>query len=472
MAQISNNPAADGLTIDTANKAARTRLFGDTGVIDRANGDARSTLDRSLPMIGLNDDNYRAIRTDRLGNLLIGNTSLLFHEPFEGATLGAFHRYNTTTVTFAPAQTAAGGYNFNSTNLLTAGAANLLVSTRQFLRTQRAPLHNKFRARIAQVANAVQEIGLGFPASAIVSPTIGAYFQVTAAGVLQGVLSFNGVDQTTSPIVLPGGWQNNFYVWDIIVEDDEALFMVQDTLTGFILAERRIQLTQTAMRLFNATHLPTFARLHNVTAPATAPNLILASWDVFQLDIVGNRPWAETLALNGFGGEVNPVNYTQVANYANSAAPTNATLSNTVAGYTTLGGQFAFAAVAGAETDYALFGFTVPTPYSFVCQGIDIDTFNTGAIVATTPHVLQWFASNDQTAISLATANNRRTTLGIQNLPVGAAIGAQANALPPRPLNLVTHGGRIMVVGLKMPIATATALQVLRGTVSIRGYFE
>lgn len=47
------------------------------------------------------------------------------------------------------------------------------------------------------------------------------------------------------------------------------------------------------------------------------------------------------------------------ANYANTAAPASATLSNTAAGYTTLGGQFQFAAVAG-ETDYALFAFLVP----------------------------------------------------------------------------------------------------------------
>jgi len=51
---------------------------------------------------------------------------------------------------------------------------------------------------------------------------------------------------------------------------------------------------------------------------------------------------------------------TGLANYANSAAPASATLSNTAAGYTTLGGQFQFAAVAGAETDYALFAYTVP----------------------------------------------------------------------------------------------------------------
>jgi hypothetical protein len=202
--------------------------------------------------------------------------------------------------------------------------------------------------------------------------------------------------------------------------------------------------------------------------------LILASLDVALLDMAQNKPWGHIAALSGFGGEVVPTTFAQAANYANSAAPASATLSNTAAGYTTLGGQFQFAAVAGAETDFALFGFTVPAPYTFVCTGIQVDTYNSGAAVATTAHVLQWFASPDQTAISLATATNRRVTLGIQSFSVGAAIGALAAPIL-RSLNdapLVTNPGRIMVVGLKVPVGTATASQIIRGTVAIRGYFE
>jgi len=43
---------------------------------------------------------------------------------------------------------------------------------------------------------------------------------------------------------------------------------------------------------------------------------------------------------------------TQTANYAPTSAPASATLSSAAAGYATLGGQFQFLAVAGAETDY------------------------------------------------------------------------------------------------------------------------
>lgn len=64
----------------------------------------------------------------------------------------------------------------------------------------------------------------------------------------------------------------------------------------------------------------------------------------------------------------NPFTGAQLENHTNSTAPTSATLSNTAAGYTTLGGRFQFAAVAGAATDYALFGFQVPAGSKFLCE--------------------------------------------------------------------------------------------------------
>ena len=63
----------------------------------------------------------------------------------------------------------------------------------------------------------------------------------------------------------------------------------------------------------------------------------------------------------------------------------SAVLSNTAAGYTTLGGQFQFAALVGAETDYALFAFQVPLAAAgggnrnLVIRGVRIETFNMGA---------------------------------------------------------------------------------------------
>lgn len=122
------------------------------------------------------------------------------------------------------------------------------------------------------------------------------------------------------------------------------------------------------------------------------------------------------------------------ANSVNSTVPATATLSNTAAGYTTLGGQFVFAAVAGAETDYALFAFlnTVPTTgitgRNLTIRGIWIDTWNQVVAVATTPTVFQWYAAVGSTAVSLATVDGAATRLpkriyiGSQSLVVGAAV--------------------------------------------------
>lgn len=129
---------------------------------------------------------------------------------------------------------------------------------------------------------------------------------------------------------------------------------------------------------------------------------------------------------------------------AEAAAPASATLSNTAAGYTTLGGQFQFAAVA------------------------------------TTPTVLQWALGVGSTAVSLATTEAaaarapRRITLGTQAFPVGAAIGADAGKRIDVNLDapVVVEPGTFLHIILKMPVGTATASQIIRGVVGINAYWE
>ena len=153
----------------------------------------------------------------------------------------------------------------------------------------------------------------------------------------------------------------------------------------------------------------------------------------------------------------------QTANFANSAAPASASLSNTTAGYTTLGGKWQFAAVGGAATDYALFAYQVPANQRLWVNGVSISTVNTGAAVATTATVLEWGLGLNSTAVSLATTDSspvfgpRRIALGMQSFAIGAAIGATAldtvryweNALRVDP-------GRYFHAILKMPVGTAT----------------
>jgi hypothetical protein len=175
----------------------------------------------------------------------------------------------------------------------------------------------------------------------------------------------------------------------------------------------------------------------------------------------------------------------QTANNANSAAPAVATLSNTAAGYTTLGGKFQFAAVAGAETDFALFAFLNPVPTTsltgcnLVIRGVWLDTYNAVVAVATTPTVLEWSMAVGATAVSLATADGaatrspKRISLGCQSFLVGALAGAPAGRMD---INLdapvVVEPGCYVHVILRVPYGTATATEVFRGQVGFNAYWE
>ena len=168
----------------------------------------------------------------------------------------------------------------------------------------------------------------------------------------------------------------------------------------------------------------------------------------------------------------NPFTGAQLENHTNSTAPVSATLSNTTAGYTTLGGKFQFAAVVGAITDYALFGFQVPAGSRFLCEGIKIDTYNTVVAVATTATVFEWAMGFNSSAISLTTANIIRKQIGTQSLPAGAAVGATATTIDIKfETPEVVESGRFLHVILNIPIGTATATEVFRGQVMIKGRF-
>ena len=181
----------------------------------------------------------------------------------------------------------------------------------------------------------------------------------------------------------------------------------------------------------------------------------------------------------------------QQAQFANSAAPAAGVLSNSVPAYTTLGGKFLFNALAGAETDFVLFGYQVPAPPAaspllavgtrFQIQSVKISTVNIGAAVATTPTLLEWGLGINSTAASLATVDGggtsgvfgpRRLALGSQSFLVGAAIGAQAPDLDKTFFSFpIVEAGRFFQVIVRVPVGTATASQQLRGSVLIDGYF-
>lgn len=171
--------------------------------------------------------------------------------------------------------------------------------------------------------------------------------------------------------------------------------------------------------------------------------------------------------------------FDQLTNHANSTSPVDATLSNTAAGYSKLGGRYSFASIASAATDYALFAYQVPTTLRAFITGISIDAMVTGAANATTATILDWALGVNANAVSLATADvagvgaPRRIPLGTMSCLAAAAIGGQFTS-PIRqnfPTPIVVEPGRFIHVILQVPLMTATASEVIRGDVMINGYF-
>jgi len=368
----------------------------------------------------------------------------------------------------------------NAGNSVASGAVARLVSYKQAEAPRGADRICAWRMMMPTlVTGAVTEVGM-FLASGVAAPTAGTFFRYGSDGSLRGVsVSVSGAESTTSLITTPSlNVAHDYLIW---VMGKAIVFQIDDVVVG------SITLGDTAPSPVTSESAPFCARVYNNAATATAQQVQL-----FRClgALYGGSYGYDRKFLAALGGDIGAQGIVgastgSLANWANSAAPTSATLSNTAAGYTTLGGQFQFAAVAGAETDYALFAFQVPAQSAtnqgrtLLVHGVTIDTINTGAAVATSATVLQWGLAFDGTAVSLATADAaaakapRRIALGFQSFAIGAAIAAQAAVIDRKfEQPLAVNAGNYLHVFLKMPIGTATASQIIRGTVTIDATWE
>lgn len=388
------------------------------------------------------------------------------------------HKYTTSTMTATWATLAL---NLNGGSSVAASVGAIVQSYKYFplLGSGVLYIENVLQLSAAPPTGQVSRWGWFTPGAATGDPTDGVYFNLSD-GVLTGVINNNGVTTAVSLTFTFTPATN--YKFTIAISQDEVEFWIDDVFYGELPR-------QTATGAITAAQsMPWAVQMRNTGAGASAVCQVkIGSYSVSQGDIDTVRLWATQMASQGQTGIIQPSGsgVGQTANYANSAAPASATLSNTSAGYTTLGGQFQFAAVAGAETDYALFAFQATSPQSqvsgksLVIRGIWIDTMNTGAAVATTATWLQWSLGIGATAVTLATADGaatraaKRIALGNQVFPIAAAIGAQATRLDVNlDAPLVVDASTYIHVIVKMPLGTATASQVIRGIVGINAYWE
>jgi hypothetical protein len=62
-------------------------------------------------------------------------------------------------------------------------------------------------------------------------------------------------------------YTNNYFVYDIIVDDDNAVFTIQDTTTGEMVGYLSLPVPNTVQKMWGSTGLPVYSRVYNNTAP-------------------------------------------------------------------------------------------------------------------------------------------------------------------------------------------------------------
>jgi len=478
MAKIqSSGGAGEGLVIGPSSNAAYCEIR-DSSQNKLANLH-RGTVSEAAAGLMQGGKDYKFSRTLRAGSTgslqIGGDDTILLSDSFEGTTRNLMQWVETLT-TMTTAQTAAVGLTLNNGAITTINTGALESSHMQFRVAPRTGLVFRIRCRVTAVANQVVEFGFGDTSSATTAQVNnGAFFRLDSSNVWRSVCSFNGADITSPSFTSPATTDYNTYeVW---LEDSHVTFQVWSS-AGTLLMAATAEIPATQARNFTLTHISCFIRIYNTgSAPASGGQIIVNQASVQLVDAWSQRDHRVQQSGLGLNSTVSPTAYTQLANYANSAAPTSATLSNTAAGYTTLGGQYQFASIAGAETDYALFGWQNPSPYMFYCTGIRVgEMVNTVVAVATTASIFQWGAAFNSSAVSLATAapySPMRVQLGTQAFIVAAAVGATAPAIAWTPgTPIAVFPGRFLHVIVKEPVGTATATEIYRGSVAVDGFFE
>lgn len=457
-------------TADVAARALFEKITDgtNTSAVKAASTAAQTTDPALVVALSPNNTPFQFSGDDRLR---VGQETLLFYDSVEGASVNTNLWVQSQT---GMTQTQGTGIlTLNAGSSTTSGNFSILTSNKQFRQFSEFPNYVQFRARLVQPgANSVQEIGFLNP-SGVAAPTDGVFLRVDATGALKGVINFNGTETTTAALTAISS--ANFFNFEITVFEDHVEFEITSPdLSVNIEVSLNIPATQGSP--MSVSHISVSARVYNSGIPASAPQIILASVNVQQMDVVMAKPWAEQLAGTSLNAMSDPSTFAQAANYANSAAPTSATLSNTAAGYTTLGGLWQFAAVAGAETDYALFAYQVPTGFQLYVTELRIEAFTMGATTSGTT-VLQWGLATNSSAVSLATAGASpplRAGLGAQSMAKSAAIGTSFDeditVVPVVPW--LVESAKFLHIILRIPVGTATAGLIIRGSVNIAGYFE
>lgn len=498
MAGINDPSTGTPAKVDTTPQALRTILYGPNGevvsVVNRAT--IAPATQSGLMNLAADYKTARLVRASSAGTLRTSDDTLFLFDTMEN-TLIDTTKWVLSNTTMTVAQTAALGQDLNNAGTLTAATGVQQSSHARFPIIPRTGLVIRYVARPGAHFNGnLHEIGFGNPAGATtVSISDGAVWRkLSTSGEWAPVVSFNGNEFVGTLIpdatfISASGAQegstNNFCTFEVIVYDDHAQFSIYGR-SGTLRHSQDIDYSSVAVAStpsFTATRLRALHRTVNIGVVSTAVHLWVKQVAVFGIDSMSQRPWVDAMAANiGYGPLVAPTTVLQAANLTNSAAPASATLSNTAAGYTTMGGLWQAVLVAAAETDYDLFAYNVLAPFKFMITGIKISQTYVQSLTTgfTAPLVLQWSLAINHSAASLATGSPyppMRTALGIQAVSgvavatVGTTVGNDIVWQPTTPLPVFPD--RFISVILRLPVVGAAGTAcVIRGTVTVDGYYE
>jgi hypothetical protein len=441
----------------------------------------------AIGVAGMRGPRLRHLRVGHRGGVALNRVSLpIFQDSGDGAAVNTqlWAQVATThTATLANRITT-----LNAGNSVAINTGITHRSNARFVKNREGILRLSTHARFDWTASGTEmQIGFGVEVSATSALiTDGIVIRVSPAGVVTlamfqasapiGEAPFTSIAGTTAPggvaaaFAVPNGLSDStYYEIDLFVSDDGATAVIADPTTE-VMFEANVSFGAAQASLGALRGLPVIMRAVNTTATSAANRLMYVNVDVLMQDADAFIPLLDSIALCGRNLLHTPAGApANLANWANSAAPSTGTLSNTSGAYTTLGGQFLINATLGAETDYALFAYTVPTGYRLVVKGARISVaVGASAAVATTPTLFQW-GLGKASAVTLAT-NSFRQTVGMQSLPIGAVTGTSAPDIAHTlDAPIVVESGQVFHVLLKIPVGTATASQTFRGTVGIDG---
>jgi hypothetical protein len=418
-----------------------------------------------------------------------GLDQTLYNQSFEG-TVQATHLIQQSLSTMTVNQ-ASGYFVVNSGNATANGNYAVVNTRRTFPLYGTYPTYTDLWIREGNynATNAISEWGLGYAATTA-APTDGVFFRRNNAGVLKAVVNFGGTEteETVDTTNIPtrsgvGAYDpNECNHFLIVIHNDIANFWINDTLVSSIgCPDAQPSLTSSSAQQI-------YMRVYNSGIASAGRRVEVGFLNVSLGDQHNNKPWSHALCGLGQGAYHTQLGSgtAQTANLSNSVAPANATLANNAASYSTLGGQFQFAANATNETDWALFAYlnpagtsTLPGKTLYVTAIRICGLIVTGA-AAVNPTMFFWSAGIGANAVNLATtdAGNsvspKRIPLGNQSFLAAAPIGTMAPGFDVQFTDapLVIPPGCFIHIILKQLNGAATASLVWRGQVMINGYFE